>query len=282
MTIYLTRNKGWVWERPWPNWKLVVPCEATQLLGTLIVVYGIAMAPIGWWLALFVWAYTLVSFFVANTVKVGTYLYARAPPAFACAPSRPHRGSCCGVTEQGSYSRRLERSMKIRMPIINPEVGAPRSGPSACRRARSGGIRYDGEDARIRRVEKTKSSGCPGRQVATDLLTIILVKRAGDAGGPRPLLPPAQTTPTLDLDQFATIEILIIFLIVTVSKVPNLRSLIQEAPASPPGLPFLCIFSAKRQWTIHFTISTIGPPRTVDIHRYALCQSCRFTASRNT
>jgi H+-transporting ATPase len=72
MTIYLTRNKGWVWERPWPSWKLVVPCETTQLLGTLIVVYGVAMAPIGWWVALFVWVYSLISFFVANAVKVVT------------------------------------------------------------------------------------------------------------------------------------------------------------------------------------------------------------------
>lgn len=73
MTIYLTRNKGWAWERPLPSWKLVVPCETTQLLGTLIVVYGIAMAPIGWWLALLVWVYTLVSFCVANAIKVATY-----------------------------------------------------------------------------------------------------------------------------------------------------------------------------------------------------------------
>jgi H+-transporting ATPase len=73
MTIYLTRNKGWVWERPWPTWKLVVPCETTQLLGTLIVVYGIAMAPIGWWLAFLVWTYTIISFFVANAVKISTY-----------------------------------------------------------------------------------------------------------------------------------------------------------------------------------------------------------------
>ena len=73
MTIYLTRNKGWAWQRPWPRWLLVVPCELTQLLGTLIVVYGVAMAPIGWGLALFVWAYTVVSFFVANAVKVATY-----------------------------------------------------------------------------------------------------------------------------------------------------------------------------------------------------------------
>jgi H+-transporting ATPase len=73
MTIYLTRNAGWVWQRPLPSWKLVVPCEATQLFGTLIVVYGVAMAPIGWWLALFVWGYTLVSFFVANVVKIWAY-----------------------------------------------------------------------------------------------------------------------------------------------------------------------------------------------------------------
>ncbi|MGH7095439.1 MAG: plasma-membrane proton-efflux P-type ATPase, partial [Stellaceae bacterium] len=73
MTIYLTRNKGPVWERPLPSWKLVVPCEITQLAGTLVVVYGLAMAPTGWPLVLMVWGYTLVSFFVASIIKLGTY-----------------------------------------------------------------------------------------------------------------------------------------------------------------------------------------------------------------
>ncbi len=73
MTIYLTRNKGPVWERPWPSWKLVVPAETTQLLGTLVVVYGWFMAPTGWLLALLVWAYTIVSFFVASAIKIGVY-----------------------------------------------------------------------------------------------------------------------------------------------------------------------------------------------------------------
>ena len=71
MTIYLTRNTGPVWERPWPSWKLVVPAETTQVIGTLVVVYGLFMAPTGWPLALMVWAYTLVSFFVASAVKIG-------------------------------------------------------------------------------------------------------------------------------------------------------------------------------------------------------------------
>ena len=57
MTIYLTRNKGPVWERPWPSWKLIVPAEATQIVGTLVVVYGFFMMATGWPLALLVWGY---------------------------------------------------------------------------------------------------------------------------------------------------------------------------------------------------------------------------------
>jgi H+-transporting ATPase len=73
MTIYLTRNRGPVWERPWPSWRLVAPCETTQALGTLAVVYGWFMAPTGWRLALLVWGYALVSFWVASLVKIGAY-----------------------------------------------------------------------------------------------------------------------------------------------------------------------------------------------------------------
>ncbi len=73
MTIYLTRNKGAIWERPFPSWRLIAPSETTQLIGTLVVVYGLFMAPTGWPLALMVWAYALVSFMVASAIKIGTY-----------------------------------------------------------------------------------------------------------------------------------------------------------------------------------------------------------------
>ncbi len=73
MTIYLTRNKGPIWERPWPSWKLIVPCEATQVVGTLFVVYGWFVTPTGWPLALMVWGYALVAFFIASAIKIGTY-----------------------------------------------------------------------------------------------------------------------------------------------------------------------------------------------------------------
>jgi H+-transporting ATPase len=73
MTIYVTRNKGPIWERPLPNWKLIVPCEATQVVGTLAVVYGWFVTPTGWGLALMVWVYALVFFIIASVVKIGTY-----------------------------------------------------------------------------------------------------------------------------------------------------------------------------------------------------------------
>jgi H+-transporting ATPase len=73
MTIYLTRNKGPVWELPLPSWKLVVPAETTQFIGTLAVVYGWFMASTGWSLALMVWGYTLVSFMIASGIKIGVY-----------------------------------------------------------------------------------------------------------------------------------------------------------------------------------------------------------------
>ncbi len=73
MPIYLTRNTGLIWQRPLPSWKLVVPCEATQLVGTLVVVYGLFMAPTGWEMALLVWAYALVSFLVASAIMVAVF-----------------------------------------------------------------------------------------------------------------------------------------------------------------------------------------------------------------
>jgi len=73
LTIYLTRNTGWFWDRPWPSWKLFVTTEATQIIGTLAAVYGWLVTPIGWKYALMIWAYALVWFLMNNVVKVGLY-----------------------------------------------------------------------------------------------------------------------------------------------------------------------------------------------------------------
>ncbi len=73
LTIYITRNMGAIWERPWPNWRLVVTCETTQVIGTLAAVYGWFVEPIGWTLALIVWGYALAWFFVNSAAKIWVY-----------------------------------------------------------------------------------------------------------------------------------------------------------------------------------------------------------------
>ena len=73
LTIYLTRNTGAIWQRPWPSWRLVVATEATQVVGTLAAVYGWFVSPIGWRLALAVWAYALAWFLVNSVLKIASY-----------------------------------------------------------------------------------------------------------------------------------------------------------------------------------------------------------------
>jgi H+-transporting ATPase len=73
LTIYITRNVGAVWAKPWPNWRLVVTTEATQIVGTLAAVYGWFVEPIGWTYALMVWGYALIWFLVNGAAKIWVY-----------------------------------------------------------------------------------------------------------------------------------------------------------------------------------------------------------------
>ncbi|MCK9258217.1 MAG: plasma-membrane proton-efflux P-type ATPase [Azoarcus sp.] len=69
LTLYLARNEGHFWDAPLPSLKLFLTTEATQLIGTLSAVYGWFIEPIGWPMALMVWAYALAWFLINNMVK---------------------------------------------------------------------------------------------------------------------------------------------------------------------------------------------------------------------
>ena len=45
----------------------------TQIVATLIAVFGILMTPIGWYWAAVVWVYAIVWFLIADGVKLATY-----------------------------------------------------------------------------------------------------------------------------------------------------------------------------------------------------------------
>jgi H+-transporting ATPase len=72
LTIFLTRTRGPFWSvRPARIlWGAVL---GTQILATLIAVYGVFMTPLGWSWALFVWGYALAWFLVNDRVKLLAY-----------------------------------------------------------------------------------------------------------------------------------------------------------------------------------------------------------------
>ncbi len=79
LTVFVTRTRGPFWSiKPAPVlfWAVV----GTQLVATLIAVYGLFMPPLGWNWALFVWGYALAWFFVNDRIKLLSYrIFDRAP-----------------------------------------------------------------------------------------------------------------------------------------------------------------------------------------------------------
>ena len=72
LTIFVTRTRGHFWSYR-PSLPLFVAVVGTQIVATLITVYGLFMSPIGWMWALAVWAYALCWFFVNDLVKLAAY-----------------------------------------------------------------------------------------------------------------------------------------------------------------------------------------------------------------
>ena len=72
LTIFLTRTRGPFWSIR-PARILWVAVLGTQILATLIAVFGVFMTPLGWGWAAFVWAYAIAWFLVNDRVKLLAY-----------------------------------------------------------------------------------------------------------------------------------------------------------------------------------------------------------------
>jgi H+-transporting ATPase len=72
MTIFVTRTRGPFWSIP-PARILLGAVLGTQAVATLIAVYGLFMAPIGWYWALLVWGYAFAWFLVNDRIKILAY-----------------------------------------------------------------------------------------------------------------------------------------------------------------------------------------------------------------
>jgi H+-transporting ATPase len=72
LTVFAARTRGPFWSIA-PSRLLLAAVLVTQLIATLLAVYGIFMTPIGWYWAGVVWGYTLAMFLVQDRVKIGAY-----------------------------------------------------------------------------------------------------------------------------------------------------------------------------------------------------------------
>ena len=72
LTIFLTRTRGPFWSIR-PAKVLWIAVLGTQIIATLIAVYGLFMTPLGWGWAGFVWGYALVWFLINDRIKLLAY-----------------------------------------------------------------------------------------------------------------------------------------------------------------------------------------------------------------
>src|SRR5664280_942033 len=72
LTIFLTRTRGPFWSIR-PARVLWIAVLGTQMVATLIAVYGLFMTPLGWGWAGFVWVYALAWFLLNDRVKLLAY-----------------------------------------------------------------------------------------------------------------------------------------------------------------------------------------------------------------
>jgi len=72
LTIFLTRTRGPFWSIR-PAKILWIAVLGTQIVATLIAVYGFFMTPLGWGWALFVWGYALAWFLLNDRIKLLAY-----------------------------------------------------------------------------------------------------------------------------------------------------------------------------------------------------------------
>jgi H+-transporting ATPase len=72
LTVFVARTRKPFWaSRPAPI--LLFAVTFTQVIATIIAVYGLFMPPIGWGWALLVWGYCFISFLIEDRVKLAAY-----------------------------------------------------------------------------------------------------------------------------------------------------------------------------------------------------------------
>ncbi|MFZ0565046.1 MAG: plasma-membrane proton-efflux P-type ATPase [Chlamydiales bacterium] len=76
LTIYLTRNRGWLFSKPFPDIRFVLATLFTQVVGTFISAYGLGtkdFVGVGWKYIGLSWVYIAIWFGICLFAKIGIY-----------------------------------------------------------------------------------------------------------------------------------------------------------------------------------------------------------------
>ncbi|MCI5141191.1 MAG: hypothetical protein D3909_05585 [Candidatus Electrothrix sp. ATG1] len=72
-TLYITRTDNWFWKRPWPSPLLFYATFGTEIIGTLIAIFGLFVTPVRWEYALYIWLYAFAWFLINDVIKMKAY-----------------------------------------------------------------------------------------------------------------------------------------------------------------------------------------------------------------
>ena len=121
LTIFLTRTRGPFWSIR-PAMILWIAVLGTQALATLIAVYGLFMAPLGWRYAGFVWGYAVAWFLFNDRLKLLTYWILDRMDRSKKAQARPNPRPAPVIR----IVRQWRRARRIRRTEMTPSWGLRR------------------------------------------------------------------------------------------------------------------------------------------------------------
>jgi H+-transporting ATPase len=143
LTIFLTRTRGPFWSKR-PARILWVAVLGTQIVATLIAVYGLFMTPLGWGWAGFVWGYAVVWALVNDRVKLLAYriidpVKPQTPPSDLTPQiatrayklyEQGGRQNGHAVQDWGEAEREIRKEEAKAKPAPEPAAAAPEAKPA--------------------------------------------------------------------------------------------------------------------------------------------------------
>jgi H+-transporting ATPase len=122
LTIFLTRTRGPFWSIP-PARILWIAVLGTQIVATLIAVFGVLMEPLPWKWVLFVWAYALAWFLLNDRVKLLAYRIFDRTNAGATPEARARRK--LEAKNEPEHEAKTEPKREAKSPSdLTPQVAA--------------------------------------------------------------------------------------------------------------------------------------------------------------